>query len=69
MMSSVIASLLYSVTRKLLMVPAVLLRRGTTRDAELLVLCGTRTPSCVASWPERSAMSPLTGSGSLPCPG
>ncbi|QTI90577.1 integrase core domain-containing protein [Streptomyces sp. AgN23] len=33
-----IVSLLYSVTRKLLMVPSVLLRRGTTKEAELLVL-------------------------------
>ncbi|MFE1934557.1 integrase core domain-containing protein [Streptomyces sp. NPDC059474] len=33
-----IASLLYNVTRKLLSVPSVLLRRGTAKDAELLVL-------------------------------
>ncbi|MFE2188215.1 integrase [Streptomyces sp. NPDC059455] len=31
-------SLLYKVTRKLLTVPAVLLRRETAKDAELLVL-------------------------------
>ena len=31
-------SLLYKVTRKLLTVPSVLLRRGTAKDAELLVL-------------------------------
>ncbi|MFJ6597085.1 hypothetical protein ACIQPP_40935 [Streptomyces violaceusniger] len=31
-------SLLYMVTRKLLTVPSVLLRRGTAKDAELLVL-------------------------------
>lgn len=37
-MSSVIVSLLYKVIRKLLTVPAVLLRRGTVKDAELLVL-------------------------------
>ncbi|AQW54286.1 integrase [Streptomyces hygroscopicus] len=37
-MSSVIVSLLYKVTRKLLTVPSVLLRRGTAKDAELLVL-------------------------------
>ncbi len=34
----VIVSLVYEVTRKLLSVPAVLLRRQTSRDAELLVL-------------------------------
>ncbi|GAA1712035.1 hypothetical protein GCM10009680_61310 [Streptomyces yatensis] len=34
----VIVSLVYQVTRKLLSVPAVLLRRRTSRDAELLVL-------------------------------
>ncbi|MFJ1990954.1 integrase [Streptomyces asiaticus] len=33
-----IVSLVYQVTRKLLSVPAVLLRRQTARDAELLVL-------------------------------
>lgn len=33
-----IVSLLYKVTRKLLTVPSVLLRRGTAKDAELLVL-------------------------------
>lgn len=37
-MSSVIVSLLYKVTRKLLAVPSVLLRRGTAKEAELLVL-------------------------------
>ncbi|MGY0063842.1 hypothetical protein ACWY4P_46505 [Streptomyces sp. LZ34] len=37
-MSSVIVPLLYKVTRKLLTVPSVLLRRGTAKDAELLVL-------------------------------
>ncbi|MEU0812352.1 integrase [Streptomyces sp. NPDC005970] len=37
-MSSVIVSLLCKVTRKLLTVPLVLLRRGTAKDAELLVL-------------------------------
>ncbi|MDT0549314.1 hypothetical protein [Streptomyces lonegramiae] len=37
-MSSVIMSLLYKVTRKLLTVPSVLLRRGTAQEAELLVL-------------------------------
>ncbi|GAA1122306.1 hypothetical protein GCM10009577_51610 [Streptomyces javensis] len=31
-----IASLLYNVTRKLLTVPSVLLRRGTAKDTELL---------------------------------
>ncbi|WP_370592966.1 hypothetical protein [Streptomyces sp. NBRC 110028] len=30
--------MLYKVTRKLLTVPSVLLRRGTAKDAELLVL-------------------------------
>ncbi|KAK1179713.1 integrase, partial [Streptomyces sp. NBS 14/10] len=35
---SVIVSLVYRVTRKLLAVPAMLLRRDTARDAELLVL-------------------------------
>jgi hypothetical protein len=34
----VIVSLLYKVTRRLLSVPAVLLRRDSTKDAELLVL-------------------------------
>ncbi|MFK4272749.1 integrase [Streptomyces milbemycinicus] len=34
----VIVSLLYKVTRKLLTVPSVLLRRGTAKEAELLVL-------------------------------
>jgi hypothetical protein len=34
----VIVSLLYSVTRRLLSVPAVLLRRDTAKDVELLVL-------------------------------
>jgi hypothetical protein len=33
-----IVSLLYQVTRRLLSVPAVLLRRDTAKDAELLVL-------------------------------
>ncbi|MEV4452829.1 MULTISPECIES: hypothetical protein [Streptomyces] len=33
-----ITSLLYRATRALLSVPAVLLRRETTKDAELLVL-------------------------------
>ncbi|WP_258564545.1 hypothetical protein [Streptomyces himalayensis] len=33
-----IASLLYNVTRRLLSVPTVLLRRETSKDAELLVL-------------------------------
>ncbi|WP_435887212.1 integrase [Streptomyces antimycoticus] len=33
-----IVSLLYKVTRRLLTVPSVLLRRGTAKDAELLVL-------------------------------
>ncbi|MFF7656923.1 integrase [Streptomyces sp. NPDC007983] len=37
-MSSLIVSLLDDVTRKLLTVPSVLLRRGTAKDAELLVL-------------------------------
>src|ERR1044072_7767359 len=37
-MSSMIVSLLYKVTRKLLTVPSVLLLRGTAKDAELLVL-------------------------------
>ncbi|MFI0771580.1 integrase core domain-containing protein [Streptomyces sp. NPDC021218] len=37
-MSSVIVPLLYQVTRKLLTVPSVLLRRGAAKDAELLVL-------------------------------
>jgi putative transposase len=34
----VIVSLLYQLTRRLLSVPAVLLRRNTAKDAELLVL-------------------------------
>jgi putative transposase len=34
----VIVSLLYQLTRRLLSVPAVLLHRDTTKDAELLVL-------------------------------
>src|SRR4051794_25395914 len=38
MMPCMIVSLLYKVTRKLLTVPSVLLRRGTAKDAELLVL-------------------------------
>ena len=37
-MSSVIVPLLYKVTRKLLTVPSVLLRRGAVKDAELMVL-------------------------------
>lgn len=37
-MIRVIVSLLYQLTRRLLSVPAVLLRRDTTKDAELLVL-------------------------------
>ncbi len=37
-MSAVILSMLYKVTRGLLSVPGVLLRRNTARDAELLVL-------------------------------
>ncbi|MET7622542.1 hypothetical protein [Streptomyces sp. NPDC005408] len=36
-MAAVILSMLYKVTRKLLMVPGVLLRRNTSKDAELLV--------------------------------
>jgi hypothetical protein len=34
----VTVSLLYKVTRRLLSVPAVLLRSGSAKDAELLVL-------------------------------
>jgi putative transposase len=34
----VIVSLLYKLSRRLLSVPAVLLRRDTSKDAELLVL-------------------------------
>src|SRR5689334_22736189 len=37
----VIVSLVYQVARKLLAVPAVLLRRDVAKEAELLVLCGT----------------------------
>ena len=37
-MSAVILSMLYKVAHKLLSVPAVLLRRDTSKDAELLVL-------------------------------
>lgn len=37
-MSAVILSMLYKVTRRLLSVPGVLLRRNTAKDAELLVL-------------------------------
>jgi hypothetical protein len=34
----VIVSLVYQMVRKLVAIPAVLLRRDTTKDAELLVL-------------------------------
>ncbi|MFJ8957539.1 integrase [Streptomyces sp. NPDC102381] len=37
-MSAVILSMLYKVARKLLSAPAVLLRRDTSKDVELLVL-------------------------------
>jgi hypothetical protein len=37
-MPAVILSMLYQVSRKLLSVPGVLLRRNTSKDAELLVL-------------------------------
>mgnify|MGYP007039575395 CR=1 FL=1 len=51
-----IVSLLYQLTRRLLSAPAVLLRRDTTKDAELLY-SGTRTPSSAARSPVRSATS------------
>ncbi len=64
----VIVSLLYKVTRRLLSVPLVLLRRDTSKDAELLVL---RHENAVLrrQLAARSAMSQRTDSGSLPCRG
>ncbi|WP_218157744.1 hypothetical protein [Saccharopolyspora shandongensis] len=51
-----IVSLLYQVTRKLLSATAVLLRRHTARDAELLVLRheSGATPQTQGSGPLRS---------------
>ncbi|MEU0837663.1 hypothetical protein [Streptomyces sp. NPDC005969] len=43
-----IVSLVYKVTRKPLSVPAVLLRRNTSEDAELLVL-RHENPCCASS--------------------
>jgi hypothetical protein len=56
----VTVSLLYKVTRRLLSVPAVLLRRGSAKDAELLVL---RHKNAVLR--RRSRASPLRTGGSL----
>jgi hypothetical protein len=64
---SVIVSLLYQVTRRLLSIPAVLLRHDASRDAELLVL-RHETSSSVASSAVGSSMSQRIVSGSPRCP-
>jgi putative transposase len=55
---AMIVSLLYRAARTLLSIPAVLLRRNTAKDAELLVL---RHQNTVLR--RQSTTSPRTGSG------
>ncbi|AQW49503.1 transposase [Streptomyces violaceusniger] len=62
-----IVSLVYQVTRKLLTVPAMRLRRDTAKNAELSC-CGTRTRCCAGSSRGRCATNMRTGCGSQRCP-
>ncbi|WP_413797119.1 hypothetical protein [Streptomyces iranensis] len=63
-----IVSALYKVTPKLLTFPSVLLRRGTAKDAELLVLRhGNAVLRCQPAGPVR--YEPADRPWFAPCPG
>ncbi|WP_030264829.1 hypothetical protein [Streptomyces violens] len=61
-----IISMLYRTTRALLSVPAVLLRRDTAKEAEILVLRHENVVCCGGNSAVRSATSSPTGYG-WPC--
>ncbi|GDY48926.1 hypothetical protein SANT12839_098080 [Streptomyces antimycoticus] len=62
-----IVSLLYQVTRRVLAVPTVLLRRDTAKDAELLPYA-MKTPCYDANYKGEYGTNPRTACGSPPCP-